>query len=77
MHEMVSRVADTVLQMFGGAGYTKDLPIERIWREVRVARILDGTSEILRGIIAREMLQGHSMKTHRTAEGDSAWPRPT
>lgn len=52
--EMVFKVADAALQMFGGAGYCKSLPVERIWREVRVARILDGTSEIMRKIVARE-----------------------
>jgi len=55
--EMVSRVADNTLQLFGGAGYRKDEPIERIWREVRVIRILEGTSEIMRHIVARDMLR--------------------
>ena len=54
--DMVFRVADATLQMFGGSGYAKSLPVERIWREVRVVRILDGTSEIMRKIIAREVL---------------------
>ena len=45
--------ADQTLQIFGGAGYSKDYPIERIWREVRVVRILDGTSEMMRRIVAR------------------------
>jgi acyl-CoA dehydrogenase len=54
--DMVFKVADATLQMFGGAGYAKSLPVERIWREVRVVRILDGTSEIMRRIIAREVL---------------------
>ncbi len=55
--EMVGRVADTTLQLFGGAGYRKDEPIERIWREVRVIRVLEGTSEIMRHIVARDMLR--------------------
>jgi acyl-CoA dehydrogenase len=55
--EMVSRVADSTLQLFGGAGYRKDEPIERIWREVRAIRIPEGTSEIMRHIIARDMLR--------------------
>ena len=55
--EMVCRVADSTLQLFGGAGYRKDEPIERIWREVRAIRILEGTSEIMRHIIARDMLR--------------------
>jgi acyl-CoA dehydrogenase len=55
--EMVFRVADSTLQLFGGAGYRKDEPIERIWREVRAIRILEGTSEIMRHIVARDMLR--------------------
>ena len=54
---MVSRVADRAVQLFGGEGYRKDLPIERIWREVRAIRILEGTSEIMRHIIARDVLR--------------------
>jgi acyl-CoA dehydrogenase len=54
--EMAFRVADRALQLFGGAGYSKDLPIERIWRDIRVIRILDGTSEILKTIVARRVL---------------------
>jgi len=60
--EMVQRVADTTLQLFGGAGYSKDLPIERIWRETRVVRILDGTSEIMRQIIARNAFRTHERR---------------
>jgi acyl-CoA dehydrogenase len=55
--EMVFRVADSTLQLFGGAGYRKDEPIERIWREVRAIRIVEGTSEIMRHIVARDMLR--------------------
>lgn len=55
--DMVFKVADTTLQLFGGAGYCKHVPIERIWREVRVVRILDGTSEIMRKIVARHAVQ--------------------
>jgi acyl-CoA dehydrogenase len=53
---MVGRVADQTLQIFGGAGYSKDYPVERIWREARVVRILDGTSEMMRRIVARHAL---------------------
>jgi acyl-CoA dehydrogenase len=55
--DMVFKIADGTLQMFAGAGYCKSSPVERIWREVRVVRILDGTSEIMRKIIARETLR--------------------
>jgi acyl-CoA dehydrogenase len=54
----VFKIADAALQLFGGAGYAKTTPVERIWREVRVVRILDGTSEIMRGIVARDALGG-------------------
>ncbi len=60
--EMVQRVADTTMQLFGGSGYSKDLPIERIWRETRVVRILDGTSEIMRQIIARNAFRTHERR---------------
>ena len=55
--EALGRVADRAVQVFGGLGYCKDLPIERIYRDARVMRIYDGTSEIHRGIIARGLLQ--------------------
>lgn len=54
--DMVFGIADRTLQLFGGAGYSRSSPVERIWREVRVVRILDGTSEIMRSIVARELL---------------------
>lgn len=55
--DMVQRVADATLQIFGGAGYSKDLPIERIWRETRVVKILDGSSEMMRRIVARDLFR--------------------
>ncbi len=58
--DMVFKVADTALQLFGGSGYSRSTPIERIWREVRVVRILDGTSEIMRSIVARGLMAEHS-----------------
>ncbi|MFM0504804.1 acyl-CoA dehydrogenase family protein [Paraburkholderia caffeinilytica] len=54
--EMVGRVADRVLQIFGGAGYVSDLPIERMYRDARAFRIGEGTSEIHRIQIARDLL---------------------
>lgn len=56
---MVNEVVDKVLQIHGGMGYTKELPIERWYREVRVWRIYEGTDEIQRYIIARNILKGH------------------
>ena len=51
-------IADQALQLHGGYGYLKDYPLERILRDLRVHRILEGTNEIMRVIIAREMLKG-------------------
>ena len=55
--EMLGRVTDATLQIFGGMGLMDDLPVERFWRDARVERIWDGTSEIQRHIIARELLR--------------------
>jgi acyl-CoA dehydrogenase len=55
--EMLGRVADRGIQVFGGMGYSKDLPLERIARDARVTRIYDGTSEIHRMLIARNVLK--------------------
>jgi acyl-CoA dehydrogenase len=55
--EMLGRVADRAVQVFGGLGYCKDLPIERFYRDARIFRIFDGTSEIHRTVIARSMLK--------------------
>jgi acyl-CoA dehydrogenase len=56
--EMVNRVADAALQIHGGMGYMKESPIERIYRDMRVFRIFEGTSEVQRMVIARELLKG-------------------
>ena len=55
--EMLGRVTDTAVQIFGGMGLMNELPIERWWRDARVERIWDGTSEIQRHIIARSLLR--------------------
>ena len=55
--EMLGRVADRAVQVFGGMGYCKDLPIEKFYRDARIFRIFDGTSEIHRTIIAKSMLK--------------------
>ncbi|MCE1237899.1 MAG: acyl-CoA dehydrogenase family protein [Hyphomicrobiales bacterium] len=51
--EMAERVASAALQIHGGAGYMADYPVERIWRDVRVCQIYEGTSDIQRLVIAR------------------------
>jgi acyl-CoA dehydrogenase len=55
--EMLARVTDQTLQIFGGMGLMGSLPIERFWRDARVERIWDGTSEIQRHIITRALLR--------------------
>ena len=56
--EMVGRVADRAVQIHGGAGYIADYAVERFYRDVRLFRIYEGTSQIQQLIIAREMLKG-------------------
>jgi acyl-CoA dehydrogenase len=57
--EMLAMVADEALQIHGGMGLMSDLPLERIWRDARIERIWEGTSEIQRHIISRAMLRPH------------------
>jgi len=56
--ETLGRVADRAVQVFGGMGFCKDLPIERYYRDARIYRIFDGTSEIHRMVTARALLKG-------------------
>ena len=56
---MANQVVDRVLQIHGGMGYTKELPVERWYRELRLLRIYEGTDEIQRRTIARNLLKGH------------------
>jgi acyl-CoA dehydrogenase len=57
--EMLGRITDGAVQIFGGMGLMNDFPVERFWRDARVERIWDGTSEIQRHIIARSLLREH------------------
>ncbi len=59
--EVAGHVADRMLQVHGGAGYSKEMPIERIYRDLRVQRIIEGTSEIQRMIIATSLLREAGM----------------
>jgi acyl-CoA dehydrogenase len=56
--EMAQRVSDRALQIYGGMGYCREVPIQSFYRQVRVWRIGHGTSEIHRMMIARNMLRG-------------------
>ena len=55
--EMLARVTDEAIQIFGGMGLMDEMPLERFWRDARVERIWDGTSEIQRHIISRDLLR--------------------
>ena len=58
--EMVGRVADRAVQIFGGAGYIEDYGIERFYRDVRLFRIYEGTSQIQQTVIAKDMIKRFS-----------------
>ena len=55
--EMVMRVTTEAVQIFGGYGYMRDYPVERLMRDAKVITIYEGTSEIQRLVIARELLK--------------------
>ena len=55
--EMVGRVADRAVQIHGGAGYVADYAVERFYRDVRLMRLYEGTSQIQQIIIARNMIR--------------------
>jgi acyl-CoA dehydrogenase len=55
--EMVGRVADRAVQIYGGAGYVTDYGVERFYRDVRIFRLYEGTSEIQKLVIARNLLK--------------------
>ncbi len=52
-----SKIVNDALQLFGGYGYLKDYPIERFWRDLRVHSILEGTNQVMRMIVGRDMLR--------------------
>jgi alkylation response protein AidB-like acyl-CoA dehydrogenase len=58
--ETACRVVDRMLQLHGGYGYSKELEIERLYRDVRVTRIYEGTSEVHRIVVARELLRART-----------------
>ena len=57
---MINRLVDRVMQVHGGMGYTRELPIERWYRQVRLFRIFEGTDEMQRLIISRDLLRGYT-----------------
>jgi acyl-CoA dehydrogenase len=68
--ETAGRIADKAVQVHGGRGYMREQPVERIWREIRVDRIWEGTSEIQRLVIANELRK-------RGADLYAGWPVET
>lgn len=67
--EMAKKMADTCIQYHGGYGYTDEYLISRMYRDARVGTIVGGTSEIMREIIARMMIDGVQYETHRDETG--------
>jgi alkylation response protein AidB-like acyl-CoA dehydrogenase len=65
--ETAGRVLDRAVQVHGGRGYMRENPVERLWREVRVDRIWEGTSEIQRAILLNEL-------TKRGLQAFVGWP---
>ncbi|KAF0969591.1 MULTISPECIES: acyl-CoA dehydrogenase family protein [Gordonia] len=63
--EMVGKVADLAVQIHGGSGYMRDVPVERIYREVRLLRLYEGTSEIQRLIIGRNLYKQGAKNAQR------------
>jgi alkylation response protein AidB-like acyl-CoA dehydrogenase len=59
--EMATKVCEDMIQIHGGYGYIKDYPVERFYRDVRVTTLYEGTSEIQRHVIAREILKGKTI----------------
>ncbi len=57
--ETAVRIGEEAVQIHGGYGYTKDYPVERFWRDSKLCTIGEGTSEIQRLVIAREVLKGN------------------
>ena len=55
--EMAERVCSEAIQIFGGYGYLSDFPVERIYRDVRVCQIYEGTSDVQRMLIGRALAQ--------------------
>ena len=60
--ESVGRAADHAIQIFGGMGLMEEMPLERLWRDARLDRIWDGTSEIQRHIISRSLLREYESR---------------
>jgi alkylation response protein AidB-like acyl-CoA dehydrogenase len=56
-------VTQQAVQIFGGYGYVKDYPVERLFRDAKITEIYEGTSEVQRIVIARELLSARAART--------------
>jgi len=56
--EMATRIIDMAMQVHGGMGYSRELPLERMYRYARMYRIVEGTSEIHKNVIGRMLVEG-------------------
>jgi acyl-CoA dehydrogenase len=60
--EVASRAVDRALQVHGALGYDRDFPVERTWRDARIAEIFEGTNEIQRIVIAGQVLRPYGVR---------------
>ena len=63
--EAASEIIDEAIQIHGGMGFSRDLPLERMYRDARVTRIFEGTNEVQRSVIATELLKQIGYRIHR------------
>ncbi len=70
---MVGNVADLAVQIHGGSGYMREVPVERIYRDVRLLRLYEGTSEIQRLIIGSNLVKA-AQKSRARAAQRAGWP---
>ena len=56
-YDMLDRIADLAVEVHGGMGYSRELPVERFYRDSRINKIFEGTNEIQKGIIAHDILK--------------------
>lgn len=56
--EAAEKICSDAIQVFGGYGYSREFPVEKIYRDVRVAQIYEGTSDVQKIIIGRQLLKG-------------------
>jgi acyl-CoA dehydrogenase len=66
--EAAQRVIDRAVQLFGGAGVTKGVKVEELYREIRALRIYEGATEVQKIVIAREAMKGQAGRSALAAE---------